>query len=72
MEKDIIEKPWRVRHYERIKKRNEAILNKMSTEDFMDFIMQAIKFDIDDVIEFNKKWDKEHYKVFYLKEAEEV
>ena len=55
------------RQYEYRKKR----LEQFSSEKFADFLIDCIqvkaKEHLNEIIEFNEKWDKEHYKVIYGK-----
>lgn len=46
--------------------RNKKYLNSLTAEQFMDYLFEGMKLQIEDVIQFNKEWDK-RYKVVHGK-----
>lgn len=60
---EIKEKPWRKKHYARMQKR----LNALQVDDFMEFLNKCIANEAEEITEFNKKWDRQNYKVVPFK-----
>ena len=61
-------KEWWKRH---LKDRLTKRLNRLSITEFMDLINKCIMEEAKEVAEFNKKWDKENYKIIKLEKRNE-